>query len=472
MKNKLKKIRNLLVIALLIALSSCETEKLTESVSDYNQEKQHFKRVHLDEIPFIKNSLKSKTQSIQGRSAATFLDLIKTDNIIVKEDLNGKKSYTFALNFEEFETLTNLVIKETDEGLQYDLVKYISSNIDLWKESVKNNENPTIDVSIDVESLEILNSNESRSCIQTAMVFMCPSDTHDVEHAGSCTAEGEWHMSIQYVFVPCGGTPYATTTVPYSGQLGNSTSSGGTSPNISQVDPCVKVKQILDQNPVFKQKLKQLATQPQSATVEKAIALYADGTDVEFDGIGGKVVMSTNPPQKYIATAHIHDAYGEGNGTYSVHSLGDLEWVGQVDVLNSKVNLDKFVSFLATADGTYYAFSINNKNKFRSFFNYLKWMDPNITPENRMQLLETLRLKQEILNKYYNEDQPHPTNPLIKVDNTNHEQDLKYLLQFIAEGDFGISVLETDVNFETFSEVKLSTDPSQNNLPLPRINCK
>ena len=49
------------------------------------------------------------------------------------------------------------------------------------------------------------------------------------------------------------------------------------------------------------------------------------------------------------------------------------------------------------------------------------------------------------------------------------EKDLENLINLLAEGNFGISVLETDVNFETFSEVNKKTDASQTTLP--RIPC-
>jgi hypothetical protein len=455
MRNKLKKIRNLLAIALLIALSSCETEKLTKSVSDYNLEKPILKRVHLDEIPFIKNDILSRKQNIQGRNAADFLDLIKTDNIIVKEDLNGRKSYTFALNLEEFQSLTNLVIKETENGLKYDIVKYVSSDIDLWKESVKNNENPTIDVSIDVESLEILNSNESRPCIETTMVFMCPKEIHDIENAGSCNAEGEWHLSVQYVFVPCGGTSYATSTVPYSGQLGNSTSSGGSTPNIPQVTPCSELKKISTQD---RDGIKQHIT-----NMRNQIDMFHEH-GVEFhQNVNGTfnntVKQSTNsyynPSIQFMAGGDTYGAvHTHPTGAFAIFSFGDIYSFSTIYNNARASSKNQATLMLACKDRAgvkhVYALKVNDIIAFNTFVNNAinaVSLDPNIGPSlsDKIRAVE-IKFTDEYLVNYV--DTPE-----------------KGFLQFVNNA--GISILEASDDLTNWSTLSLDSPTS----PLNKTPC-
>jgi hypothetical protein len=65
------------------------------------------------------------------------------------------------------------------------------------------------------------------------------------------------------------------------------------------------------------------------------------------------------------------------------------------------------------------------------------------------------QIYEPILKKYYDDE----TNPLIKENAqgaANNEQQLKYFMQFLEEADAGITVFETDENFNTFTELNLN----------------
>lgn len=228
---------------------------------------------------------------------------------------------------------------------------------------------------------------------------------------------------------------------------------------------CTKIAKVLNDNPEFKQKLLDLAAEAPTATNEKAIVLHKDGTDAEYTGQSGMVEIPPDPSSKYTAMAHNHD----GQNTYSVFSSGDFGLIGLVDVAYNKLDIDKFVSFLVTAKGTRYAFTINNKAKFRSFYEYIKMKRSDTPLSEYNTYVQMLKKIQTVLDKYYDERESHPVHPLIKETSTNTTMDLLLFVKFLEEADMGISIFEVDENFENFKEVKKNpNDPTQ----VSKSNCK
>ena len=466
------------LVCFLVILSSCEAEK--EFIDNANEGKNLKRQITFGQF---KNEIGqprfSKKFALATNANARGITDFEVDTTLVKSLESNYLVYSM-----------NLEPKfEVTEDKFYNLVVYKDYSNEVVKQIVEYSPQNTIFPENDFETFSFLQSTATEViyssrltvepiCAEVITVDRCNCANHTVSECGGCSSG--FRPVSELVIVPCpsvGGIEPDPLPDPLPDPY-NPDETGSGNDGAVAVDPvlpsfkntpCQKIMELLAAQPVFKQKLKALAPQAASATYEKAVVLYADNTTAEFDGANAKIDIPQNPAEKYVAMAHIHDAVGGGNGTYSVYSFGDTNWLGVTDVLYSKVNLDKFVSFLATADGTYYAFTINDKVKFRAAFNYLKYADPNITPEQRMEYLDIAKKKQEIYDKYYLEDKPHAIYPLIKENGADTEKDLENFISFIAEGNFGISILETDVNFETFSEVKKKTNPSQTSLP--RIPC-
>lgn len=76
------------------------------------------------------------------------------------------------------------------------------------------------------------------------------------------------------------------------------------------------------------------------------------------------------------------------------------------------------------------------------------------TEERRVAAVYHGSIYEPIIEKYYD----HKTNALIKENaqgEANNEQQLRYFMQFLEEADAGITVFETDENFNTFTELNL-----------------
>jgi hypothetical protein len=228
---------------------------------------------------------------------------------------------------------------------------------------------------------------------------------------------------------------------------------------------CRKITDLLTNNPAYKAKLVQLASEASAATFEKGVAIDINGNDINIpDGVGGALPgIPPNPPFKYMSIAHIHDKQGKnGSGTYSVPSLGDLGNLGFMSVINDKVKLNKLVYFLFTADSTYYALTINSPSKFKAFWAYKKISDLNtaltLTALERQQYQEVLKRRggqnnNSIYWKYFLNN----NGSLITETASDNEQQLKYFLQFLQEeSGMGISVFETDAQLSKFTEIKLN----------------
>ena len=214
------------------------------------------------------------------------------------------------------------------------------------------------------------------------------------------------------------------------------------------IKECENIKKLLDENPIFRDSIKNIAATALTATSEKAVTLKSDGTISVINGVNSKVTVTQTPINKYKALFHIHN----GNQTYSIYSLHDLIWTAQVHILHSKIDTRNFVSFLATGKGTYYAFTINDIQKFQMFFDFVKHQKTSITPQERTEYLNKLKLNSFMFDKFFSWSEPHPTFPLIKENSIdNNEVDLENFMSFLAEGNIGISVFETNANFDTFS---------------------
>lgn len=414
----------------------------------------------------------SNQVSISNSETGRTMEDFEIDTTLVKVFESDKVVYSMKLEpkFEVIESkFYNLVVyKDSLDQIINDIIEFYPQS------ELSGTTEQEIGAYLENSLKEIIYSSkiapvEAPLCLVVDYQYLCYCGNHREGFCeGYCDAGFRWVPVLITVYCSPGGGD-GQGPDPISGGEGDGTTAvDPVLPVFDNSAPCLKVKQFLETHPEFKQGLKNLALEAPNAANEKAIVLFNNNVMDSINGAGGKVDIPVNPTNKYIAMAHIHDPIGQGNGTYSVYSLADFTLLGKIDKLHSKIDLDKFVSFLATADGTYYAFTIQNKTKFRNFFNYMKYLSPNITTQERIAYLNMFDTKQELYDRYFERIEPHPNYPFIKEGSTNSEQDLKYLIDFLAEGDFGISILETDVNFETFSEVK-KNNTSQ--APVVRTPC-
>lgn len=318
----------------LLFLFSCETQEIAIS-----HENRNFKIVSLDEIPKIGADIQQRrNSSSQMRQSATdYLSLIKSDKIIVMTDKNGYNSYTFALDMEEVDQLSNLVIKETQNGLDYTLVKYLSTEIETWKTAIKNNQNPTVAVTIDAEPLDVEPENvESVMCIGTTLAWTCPADIHHLEDANDCTYSGGWYLSIQFFFYPCaggntGGNIGGNPTNPGGSGPAVPEPGGGTSPNIADSDdPCQDLKDL--GNPLeggMKPEidwLKSKLDEPVEYGVEVERTTHSVTGEMTYPKVR-KTSQQHSSVLLQVGGNHIGSAHSHGKDILPIPDYGDLKWL-------------------------------------------------------------------------------------------------------------------------------------------------
>lgn len=228
---------------------------------------------------------------------------------------------------------------------------------------------------------------------------------------------------------------------------------------------CRKITNLLDntENAAFKQKLLDLANPANYATnldieFEKYGGIHENETTVqEINGSAGNAEVNLNYIPTYVnkVTSFVHTHPNDTNGTFSVFSFDDLIALAKI-IANDKMDTGTFVAFLITKKGdnlTHYALTINNKSKFKDFFNsYLDFDFNTATQEQKDKRRDSFKKANPLRTKYYE----HPTSPKISKNNVNKEQMLTEFLNFMEEADMGTTLFETDENFETFTRVKKS----------------
>lgn len=139
--------------------------------------------------------------------------------------------------------------------------------------------------------------------------------------------------------------------------------------DLSSRRQCNKIKKVIqDYDPEFMTKVRYLKNKD-GLTFETSVAVFDDNSVGEYQGVANASTVQTlptAPASDYISMAHVHNET-DSIKTYSVPSLGDLQWIAR-RYKDGHLNSSKFVAFLATADGTYFALTINNTTKFWEFF--------------------------------------------------------------------------------------------------------
>lgn len=218
-----KNIFRTLVCLLAILLIGCEEEH-----SSHEHGESRINDFNLQDLPEI-NAFINSQKSLMGRDASiNLLDSIIPENVIVVEESDGTKTYTFGLSIVEPETqMTNLIIDQTNDGFEYFTITYESENLPAWKQEVDNNQIITIPVEVTKNSIDTSLMGRGGDCIGgVSYGYECPQGIHFGSSQGSCTYTfSSWRLVITMMVVPCddqGGGGGSVSTGPNTGGGGGS----------------------------------------------------------------------------------------------------------------------------------------------------------------------------------------------------------------------------------------------------------
>jgi len=214
--------------------------------------------------------------------------------------------------------------------------------------------------------------------------------------------------------------------------------------NLILVPECNKINNLFINNPTLQQELISLKGLTGASTERGKYKLNSTTLIQNLPvGVNGEVGMSIpSGTQKYEMIAHTHNA--PASATYSVFSFADFRAI--YDLLRlGKIDTSKFTAFLMTADGTNYAFTINNPTQFLKIFasNNDSGFDSNVS-------LNAYKMKQ----KYYDGIKNPSADPLIIENSTGNLKDEKLFLDFLKNINMGVSLFEVNDSFDTFEMVR------------------
>ena len=509
------KIKNLIKPLILgfgiLFVFSCENE-LSQDISSFNEEIL---------LKGSKNSLsKIATKSKQKHILKTFKNNSKINALYNQEyDIYIDTSNVQKISSDYFESYTFKVNRSNaiaEDSIENYIVNYFADSTSyslLIKYGVSVN-NTNVSYNVDLNSIEIINGDNlvdtKTSCmpefievveyVTTCVDFDCASGDHSGEgEIGSCfwgegpggpTTEctSEWVVvDCMGGYTPPDGTQTDSTSTPIGGDTTANNDNDDEETNVplvplddtlGTIKECEKVADFLadEENEEFKNKLLELAdpdnfSENLDIQFEKSIAKYKnnDNLDEREGNLNqASVPIDLNPPNKYVAFAHTHP--NDTEGTYSIFSLADLEAFALIDKENN-LDIDNFVSFLVAKKGNevkHYAFTIHSKKRFRDFFHYVtheKEFDINQATENEKNKYKNSFSKYiDITPKYFTS----VNNPLISSNDSDSQNVLSKFLQFMQESSTGITLFETNEDFDTFT--KVSFDNSQND-NIKRTNC-
>ena len=239
-----------------------------------------------------------------------------------------------------------------------------------------------------------------------------------------------------------------------TGNNGNSNPPVITAPVYLTPADCITISDQFTKFPSLKQELTNLAgTTSQhhenGIFIDKsATAQTANPFQAIPQGSGGVIDINTNPSQKYVMLAHTHDAYGsDGTGTYSIFSFGDMAVISNL-IQKSKIDIDNFVFYVITADGTRYALTINCASCLEPFCYPCESLGVGTAVDTKK-----IIKKGELFNNFYN-----------KIDGihtqSDPQNDIKVFLKFIQEANLGVNLFEVDATFSNFQKLELESKTS------------
>ena len=139
------------------------------------------------------------------------------------------------------------------------------------------------------------------------------------------------------------------------------------------------------------------------------------------------------------------NAVGDGNGTFSIFSFSDLEIIKNL-IRANHIDTENFVFYLATADGTQYALTIENPTEFAESLNF---SGDAANPEYDITKAEKII---KIEEEYYGKKAG-----TIKAD-SNPETDKVMFLKMLKQLGNNATLFEVNSNFTTFNKLRLNSN--------------
>lgn len=404
----------------------------------------------LTEVIVNKNKISSNSKTIMEQQYG-FNITNKPVNVIEKDNIT---SYTLFVTRENTPSnvIENLIIQTNNSNpndTKAFLIKY-NSNIDINENFEMSNFQGTKSI------LPIIyNINESDTTGKLVYVETCWNVTswYCYGPGGHSSSEG-CTMGFPITSQNCMTTSYDDGTGSGGGggtSSGSGSSSSGdvfTAPHggsgSSDLDialnPCDKIKKVFTKLPTLRNELSNMSGKTsESNEWGKFKTSNTNIIQTPASTASGEVSFPNLTTGQYTMMAHTHNS--PANTTYSVFSWADLEVLATL-VRNGKVDTENFVSFLATADGTYYAFTIEDSEAFAQFF--ATAFDAGFDP-----VIGEKRAK--AMNKYF--DPGKKGNPVIKENNDDNLADEKAFLDFMQDNNMGASLFESNSTFTTFDKV-------------------
>jgi hypothetical protein len=492
MEKTIKKLKLLSYICLaILLLNSCTQEK--EFINENNHRDIDFNEKSFKEalsLPLFNDALKkvaNQKGALRSEDAArTALEdqygfTIVTDAPIrIITDENGTVFYTILIEREVKEELVfeNLMIKVEDEETTAAIFKYFMTE----KGTITDDGNYVFSgysssqfTDLNIEGKMFFNSG-GETCFSTN-VIRC-NDTSAGEPAGHLAHSGCW---AAFTNNPFGGSIYNSTEItcisgsgigmtggtgggdaggPSSNNTGGVGASGGTPDPVivspipcrtgncieDMLDPCDKISSLFTNHPAMQTELASLANKT-SETQEHGRYKLSTMSVIQTPPTSVSGEVSFPPPSataKYIMMAHTHNS--PSSSTYSIFSWHDLEAIANL-VKTNNVDTNQFVAFLATADGTFYALTIDDVNAFIQFF---------ALPKDPLYNFQIAMKRSKAMVDYYDPSFQSTVNPLINENGNSNLVNEKAFLNLLQNNNMGMTLFETDANFNSFTKVKIN----------------
>ncbi len=476
MKYITNKILKFTLIGILLGIVSCEVQENFNTASKRNILVKDF-----------------SLQSIQGKINSKLLETankIKNLNIISKnsksvynsdfdfymEDehgkhviVDGKNSYTFEITRTTGEQkVENIIFNEkTDGSFDSYIAKYNFTKDDFINLPV----NVLKEKNIDYTVLNTQTNRYNPICIEE-QTYVTGDYYYSCDlNVGGGSGDGHWVT----IGVSC-GSGFDNSDSGGSGGGYNPSNGGGNPSNPSHsvgggstgvnttpvllASPCKKVQKQKDK---FASLIPALVTL--SATTgqnhENGVFINSAATATTPNpiqtipansNIGGAIQPNPYPTYPYAMIAHTHDAFGEGNGTYSIFSFSDLQTLSNL-ILANHIDTDNFVFYLTTADNTQYAMTIDNPTEFAESLNFLG------DPANPVYDGIKADTNKDIEEKYYGKKAG-----TIKPD-SNPVTDKVMFLKMLKELGNNATLFEVNSNFTTFNKLSINSSGVVSNSP-------
>lgn len=449
MKTLSNKIYKLILFCIIITISSCQ-EEFEENT---NQEtKSAFGKVTLDQIPEIKRAIDEKKNNINGKeNASIYLNIINPENIKTFTDSIGHTSYTFSLNIEETNQLTNLLITETDEGLKYFLIQYTSNRFQQWIQDINNNVRSNIPVESSFENLDATVPSTSK-CMRIDEIIVCQSGQHssvnsDLEFC-DLDPETQWITTYNLSVTNCGGGD--GVTIPNGG-------GGGIDETDTIADPCETLTNAKNEAQVATAinflKVKTQTKQEFAYEIERQRADYAlSGASYNTIAHAGSNYGVVIPTGGYIqGQAHNHPING-----IAIPSWEDIYWTQLCEEDNTNFNSGSAFNIIVSPDPS----SQNNT------ILYSITIDDIMTLQQATSAMFNLP---EILNE---PDSGEKRKKIMKIfdskfaamQNNTADQEKTFLKTYTS---YGISLSKFNDNTGKWEKLKLDPSNSNNVIPEP-----